>query len=225
MLCCQRRRRPRQVSLEFDALDVNKSKELDVEELHRFVKANAQLWAMLGINTGLGEDRCIAIATQLAFEMAVEEAAAGASSKSRSLSLSILRRATSSSRSSKAQVSRRDASLEPTRTVSMSKVEFMLFKKNIVEDPKGQQRFFQRAVFAAYDADQNGTLDAKELTNFIDIFYQAGSIFKGDARLPTKEVLIRTIYKKLDSDGDGLLTFEELSSVISGSALRDLAEG
>jgi Ca2+-binding EF-hand superfamily protein len=107
----------------------------------------------------------------------------------------------------------------------MTKEEFKLFKKRVVDDPKGQQLFFRRAVFAAYDADGSGTLDAAELQSFIDIFYQAGSIFKGDARLPEKDELIRIIYERLDSDGDGLLTFGDLSSVISGSALRDLAAG
>jgi len=78
------------------------------------------------------------------------------------------------------------------------------------------------AVFAAYDHDQNGFLDPHELDQFLDVFYKAGSIFKGDARLPSKEDLRKLIYDKLDQDGDQKLTFEEIHSLISGSAAQML---
>jgi len=38
-------------------------------------------------------------------------------------------------------------------------------------------------VFAVFDADGNGHLDQAELGVFLETFYAAGSIFKGDARL------------------------------------------
>ena len=61
-----------------------------------------------------------------------------------------------------------------------------------------------------------------ELDKFLDVFYEAGSIFKGDARLPPKEQLRTLIYTKLDQDGDGKLSFEEIHSLISGSAAQVL---
>ena len=80
---------------------------------------------------------------------------------------------------------------------------------------------FHRAVFATFDEDGNSTLDAGELDKFLDTFYEAGSIFKGDARLPEKkEDLKKMVNEKLDADGDGKFSFEEIRSLISGSAAR-----
>ena len=101
-------------------------------------------------------------------------------------------------------------------------LSFVAFHRQILKDPKGQQRFFHHCVFAAFDADGNGVLDAAELDKFLDVFYEAGSIFKGDARLPEKATLREQIYAKLDGNGDKLLAFDELHSLISGSAAQVL---
>ena len=84
--------------------------------------------------------------------------------------------------------------------------------------PQGQLLFFHKTVFTAFDKDANGTLDQSELDAFLDTFYKSGSIFAGDARLPPKEELKKRVNDTLDNDGDGVFTFEEIHSLISGQA-------
>lgn len=101
----------------------------------------------------------------------------------------------------------------------MSANEFHLFWSEYIGSPKGQQEFFHRTVFAVFDADGNGYLDPNELDKLLDTFYEAGSIFKGDARLPKdKDTLKRIVTERLDVDKDGKLSFEEIRMLISGSA-------
>jgi hypothetical protein len=102
----------------------------------------------------------------------------------------------------------------------ITKKEFKTFQKLYIEDPKGSLEFFHRSVFAAFDSDGNGVLDKEETDTFLDTFYVTGSIFQGDARLPEKEVLKKRILEELDENGDGLFDFDEIRSLISGSAAR-----
>lgn len=104
----------------------------------------------------------------------------------------------------------------------MTVKQFHTFRNIVLKNPKGQQEFFQRTVFAAYDENNSGHLDSAELDKFLDLFYSAGSIFKGDVRLPPKAELKEQLYSELDKDGDQLLSFEDLRSVISGSYLRNV---
>lgn len=104
----------------------------------------------------------------------------------------------------------------------MTVKEFHTFRSTVLENPKGQQDFFQRTVFAAYDQDHNGKLDSTELDKFLDLFYSAGSIFKGDVRLPPKSELKEQLYSRLNKDQYQTLTFEELRDVISGNYMRTL---
>jgi Ca2+-binding EF-hand superfamily protein len=100
--------------------------------------------------------------------------------------------------------------------------QFHDFRTKYMKDPKGSQEFFHRTVFAAFDADGNNSLDSEELDKLLDIFYEAGSIFKGDARLPEREDLKKLLYEKLDANKDGKFSFEEIRSLISGTASRDI---
>ena len=171
-----------------------------------FLNKHAELWAMLGVNLGLSDERCREIAARVAMQQY--------------------------GRMSGGDVGTSDAPSTPNGSsgpsdlasskVTMDREEFNQFHKAVVQDPRGQLHFFQQCVFAAYDADGNGSLDTTELEKFLDVFYQAGSIFKGDARLPEKAVLQQLIYAKLDQDGDGLLSFDEIQSLISGSAAQVL---
>mmetsp|Transcript_35125 Transcript_35125/g.44766 ORF Transcript_35125/g.44766 Transcript_35125/m.44766 type:complete len:200 (-) Transcript_35125:233-832(-) len=104
----------------------------------------------------------------------------------------------------------------------LTQSQFTSFRVNWVQNPKGQREFFQRCVFAVFDEDNNKVLDDDELSNFLDIFYEAGSIFKGDLRLPEKDKLTQWVKEKLDTDHDGKLSFEEIGSLISGTT--DLSE-
>jgi Ca2+-binding EF-hand superfamily protein len=106
-------------------------------------------------------------------------------------------------------------------TVPLTKRQFMTFQESFVNDPQGSKEFFHRSVFCAFDHDGNSVLDMKETDQFLDIFYKAGSIFAGDKRLPEKEDLKKLILEELDENGDGMFSFEEIRSLISGSATKD----
>lgn len=109
---------------------------------------------------------------------------------------------------------------EASLTAAITKKQFQKFQKEYIEDPKGNQEFFHRCVFAAFDEDSNGVLDMDEIDKFLDTFYVKGSIFQGDERLPDKETLKNRILEELNENGDGLFNFDEIRSLISGSAER-----
>ena len=54
----------------FRSMDSDGSKTVDREELQVWVTSHAELWAMLGVNLGIGEEKCKEIATRVAFELA-----------------------------------------------------------------------------------------------------------------------------------------------------------
>lgn len=95
---------------------------------------------------------------------------------------------------------------------SMNINQFIKFR-DIVAEPKGQLEFFHRTVFSAFDLDKNGWLDDAELGKFLDTFYETGSIFKDDARLPPKEQLMQHLKS---SSEHGKINFDVLHSLISG---------
>lgn len=163
------------------------------DELKAFIARNEKLYVMLSVNLGLPEEKCREIATEVAYQMS-----------KRAEHDSSLRDLTDSARVRK-----------PTLE------EFQDFL-NWLEEPKGQQEFFQRTVFATFDLDQSGYIEPDELDNFLDVFYQAGSIFAGDVRLPKKAKLRTQVMKQLDVNKDGKLEFSELRTLISGGARAGL---
>ena len=64
-----------------------------------------------------------------------------------------------------------------------------------VASPEGSLDFFHRAVFGAFDPEQDGELTPEEVGHFAELFYDEGSIFAGDARLPPKPVLVQRAFK------------------------------
>jgi hypothetical protein len=54
----------------FRSMDSDGSRSVDREELHAWIASHAELWAMLGVNLGIGEEKCKEIATRVAFELA-----------------------------------------------------------------------------------------------------------------------------------------------------------
>ena len=189
---CCRSKQERRASVEFGAL--TSTGRLSVDDLQGFISQHAELWAMLGVNLGIDDKRCQEIATDVAFEMACGDSAG-----------------------EETWVRNRHGF-----TRVMTEEQFVKFRTTVVDDPKGQQLFFHKTVFAAFDGDKNGYLDASELEQFLGIFYEAGSIFKGDSRLPPKEELLALVRERLDVDRDGRLTFDEIHSLISGSAAQAL---
>ena len=95
-------------------------------------------------------------------------------------------------------------------------VQFNRFKKEYIDDPKGNLEFFHRTVFQVFDRDNNKVLDSSEIDHFVDLFYDSNSIFAEDARLPEKPVLKALIYSKFDKNKDGAIDFEEIRGVIAG---------
>ena len=144
---------------------------------------------MLSVNLNLSEEHCRQVATDVAYQLAKT-----IKSKSKSESNNYAER---------------------EREPSLSEVQSFL---NLVKDPKGEQEFFHRTVFQVFDSDGNGYLDSNELDSFLDTFYEVGSIFAGDVRLPPKETLKKRVYDECDKNGDGKLEFEEIRFIISGGA-------
>lgn len=97
----------------------------------------------------------------------------------------------------------------------LTEAQFHAFRTQYVLDGKGAQEFFHRCVFASFVKEGSRTMDAKELDAFLDTFYEAGSIFEGDARLPQKTELKERILRK---NSTGKLSFEQIRDVIRGTA-------
>lgn len=165
------------------------------DEFYTYIDEHAELWAMLGVNLGLDDKKCKLVAVDVAFNMVVKKHIRDESLRRRSYT---------------------DQGM-----LTMDHEQFFKFQE-IVSSPQGQLEFFHRTVFQAFDQDNNGLLDADELDAFLETFYSADSIFKGDARLPTKEILKKIVKEKFDADGDGELSFDEIHCIISGKA--DLTE-
>jgi len=98
------------------------------------------------------------------------------------------------------------------------------FRTKYLLDAKGNQEFFHRCVFKAFDEDGNQYLDEQEIDNFLNVFYESDSIFKGDARLPPRNELRKFIYEKLDENNDKKLELKEIRSLITGSAIHKVSE-
>ena len=107
--------------------------------------------------------------------------------------------------------------------IEMTQEQFSCFLTQYLASPAGQQEFFARTVFTAFDQDGNGELDELELDQFLNLFYEAGSIFFRDKRLPEKSRL-RQLVMECDADGDGRLSFEEIADVITGKMALSAAE-
>ena len=189
-------------AVQFAEMDTNGDKALGKDEFMLYINKRADLWAMLAVNLGLGEDECKTVAVHVAFNMV-------ASNKQKQK-----QQRSSGTTASPKKAQRRSIC---GKFDTMDKKQFHLFQ-SIVAEPLGQLEFFHRTVFQAFDTDNNGLLDASELDAFLETFYSADSIFKGDARLPTKEVLLQIVHDKFDVDGDGQLSFDEIHKLISGKA-------
>jgi len=98
--------------------------------------------------------------------------------------------------------------------------EFQGLWYGVMSEPKCQLDFFHAALFGMFDVNQDGVLDAEELDDFLDIYYKEGSVFLGDHRLPEKDILRDRVYRELDSNDDGLLTFAEIRPMLSGTWVR-----
>lgn len=185
------------VSQEAMNVDADNDGLISKEELASFIARNAKLYSMLSVTLNLSEEKCRSIATNVAFQMSKNTTAGGALE--------------GSLRDMSAAMKLREPTIE----------EFQAFL-DFLDNPKGQEEFFQRTVFATYDLDESGYLEPNELDKFLDVFYEAGSIFAGDMRLPKKSKLKKEVMRQLDTNNDGKLEFAELRTLISGGARAGL---
>lgn len=218
-LCASKLQQQRKVDRKKSALDFaaiheggNADDSIEKNEFATYIDNHAELWAMLVVNLNLDEQTCKRVAVDVAFNMVVtkvdnevndsgndSENGGGENNPKKARRISTLRIKSKSG------------------VTMMTKEQFFEFQQ-IVKDPKGQLEFFHRTVFQAFDTDNNGVLDAKELDSFLETFYSVDSIFKGDARLPPKNELKKIIHERFDADGDGQLSFDEIQTIISGKA-------
>ena len=191
-------------------IDKDGNGTISLDELATYMEKNARLWAMLAVNLGLPEQQCRDIATTVAYKLAknIDKKTMRALPSMDEIDTNDFHASHNSSSSSSLQ--------EQDREPTLKEISRFL---DFVKTPHGEQEFFHRTVFCTYDQDENGYLDADELDGFLDVFYEAGSIFAGDARLPPSKFLLKLeVLVSLDTDGDGRLTFPELRSLISGGA-------
>ena len=109
---------------------------------------------------------------------------------------------------------------EAAKLAELTEAEFHNFRARYILDGKGAQEFFHRCVFSTFDTDGNDSLDPHELDKFLDTFYKSGSIFEGDSRLPSRDVFKQRLLENANAsgNGDGTLSFEQIRSVIQGTA-------
>ena len=120
------------------------------ENLLSYISDHAELWAMLSVNLGLDEERCRKIAVDVAFQIAVPDSSIISSPSTAST-------ASSKSRGRGRRMSLLSADVHTARV--MTEAQFHHFREQVILNPKGQQLFFHRTVFAAFDSDQSGFLD------------------------------------------------------------------
>mmetsp|Transcript_38861 Transcript_38861/g.67282 ORF Transcript_38861/g.67282 Transcript_38861/m.67282 type:complete len:217 (+) Transcript_38861:79-729(+) len=176
-------------------------KHITRNDINAYIEIHAELWAMLAVNLNKSEEFCKQTATEVAYDMAKTQ-----TSPTNNIGSSPTLQAPEVER----RVDREGS--------FVTQNQFKSFRSEWVKNPYGQQEFFQRCVFAVFDVDQSKALDQDELSNFLDVFYEAGSIFAGDLRLPDKTTLQQIVSDRLDKNHDSLLTFEELRGLISGTA-------
>jgi len=103
----------------------------------------------------------------------------------------------------------------------LSQKEFADIYSAVIANPKGQLEFFHEVLFAAYDSSGDGKMTVQDLDHFLELFYEKGSIFAGDKRLPPKDELQQRALDELDRNHDGKLTLSELKPLLVGSFKLD----
>ena len=175
-------------------IDADQNGTISKRELAFYIARHDNLWSMLSIHLNLPEQKCREIATDVAYEFAKRK-----KKKGEWVNESYVASPPS------------DRQREPTVQEIQSFLDF-------VKEPKGEMEFFHRTVFRAFDQDENGYLDAQELDKFLDIFYQADSVFAGGVQLPSKRKLKAHVMSEFDVNGDGKLDFQEIRPFLSGEA-------
>ena len=92
--------------------------------------------------------------------------------------------------------------------------EFGAFLHKLGAQQKTRDEFFHRTVFVAFDTNQNGTLERKELFGFLDVLYNSAAKFGALDSLPKKETLKTSAISKFDVNHDNVLDVQEFSKLL-----------
>ena len=175
---------------EFVKLDVDRGHTLSKTELSKYIESHSKLWTSLGQHLKIPVKRCVTVATNVAFGLAMGD------TKGASL-----------------------VSYAKHINHQLTEDEFKHFHKNYILNDKGSHEYFLRTIFAVFDVNGDNVLEARELDRFLDIFYQIGEdAFQGDMKLPDKRNLGKIVRTKLDKNGDGKLDFEEIRELLDVAA-------
>lgn len=174
---------------EFKKLDSDNNKTLSKDELGKYIESHSDLWSTLGMNLNLPVKKCIEVATDVAFSLAFGEGKS------------------------------KPKNNEHRKRRELTEAEFKYFHKNYVMDEKGSHEFFLRTIFSVFDVNRDGVLEAKELNKFLDIFYKAKDVFKGNMKLPEKKHLLKIVGTRLDANKNGVLEFEEIRDLLEVAAV------
>jgi Ca2+-binding EF-hand superfamily protein len=95
-----------------------------------------------------------------------------------------------------------------------------------VEADPAKQREMSQKIFDAMDADHDRSLDKKEMTSLVEAFWKAIPAemkdmmkFFGTIESEGNEQMNDSLFKSLDADGDGKVTFDEWHAAFTSGAL------
>lgn len=175
---------------EFVKLDVDKGQTLSKTELSKYIESHSKLWTSLGQHLNIPVKRCISVATNVAFGLAMGH------TKGATL-----------------------VSYAKHINHQLTEDEFKHFYKNYIQDNKGSHEYFLRTIFAVFDVNGDGVLEMRELDRFLDVFYHIREdAFQGDMKLPDKRNLGKIVRTKLDKNQDGVLDFDEIRELLDVAA-------
>jgi curved DNA-binding protein CbpA len=176
----------------FKKVDVDGDQALSKDELKQYIKSNSELYILLAKKLNLSETKCVSIATNVAFSLAMGEAGEKKYKK----------------KGEKEKVKN-----------ELSEDEFKAFYKKYVISQKGSYEFFLRTIFAVYDSNGDGVLQRDEFEIFLEIFYKPSSFYRGKTEMPPKQDLLRMASARLDKNKDGVLDFMEVRDLLQVAAV------
>lgn len=100
----------------------------------------------------------------------------------------------------------------------LTKEQFHEFRKKYMLDSKGTDEFFQRAIFANFDADHSGALDEEELDEFLTAIYDTRDVRKKRYSMWDQGQMKDLILEKFDKDGDNAVSYSDVKDIIGGGA-------
>ncbi len=97
----------------------------------------------------------------------------------------------------------------------------------IGETDPAKQKEMSEKIFKAMDVNQNGSLDKKEMMGLVEVFWNTypwvarkmmGAVAGSEA--VAKKEMDEELFKDLDTNSDGMVTFEEWQKAVSTGILK-----